>query len=87
MRPNGEQASEVKRIAFSPPRPASGRGGRRERGRALNSKSPVQRFVDDLATRLGIEFTIKDIIKTQCKTPLPQPLSPSTGRGEQEQKM
>jgi hypothetical protein len=32
--------------------------------------------------RIDIEFTIKIQIKTQCK-----PLSPSTGRGEQDQKM
>ena len=31
--------------AFSPPRPASGRGGRGVRGRALKCVSPVQLFV------------------------------------------
>ena len=73
--------------AFSPPLPASGRGGRGVRGRALTWKPPVQLFVYNSETQLGIEFTIKKPIKTQCKTPHPQPLSPSTGRGEQDQKM
>ncbi len=67
---------------FSPPRPASaasGRGGRGVRGRALTCMTPVQLFVCDSETQLEIEFTIKKPIKTQCKTPHPQPLSPSTG--------
>ena len=57
------------------------------RGRALTGLTPVQLSVCDSETQLEIEFTIKKPIKTQCKTPHPQPLSPSTGRGEQEQKM
>ena len=65
---------------------ASGRGGRGVRG-ALTCMTPVQLFVCDSETRLDIEFTIKKLIKTKCKTPHPQPLSPSTGRGEQDQKM
>ena len=49
--------------------------------------TPVQLFVCDSEAQLEIEFTIKKPIKTQCKTPHPQPLSQSTGRGEQDQKM
>ena len=47
--------------------------------------TPVQLFVCDSETQLEIEFAIKKPIKTQCKTPHPQPLSPSTGRGEHDQ--
>ena len=53
----------------------------------LTCMSSVQLFVYVSETQLDIEFTIKKPIKTQCKTPHPQPLSPSTGRGEQDQKM
>ena len=52
--------------------------------------SPVQLFVYVSETQLDIEFMIKKPIKTQCKTPHPQPLSPKrgeAGRGEQDQKM
>jgi hypothetical protein len=55
--------------AFSPPRPASGRGGRGVSGRALTWKPQVQWFVYASATQLNIEFMIKKPIKTQCKTP------------------
>ncbi len=49
-------------------------------GRALMCKPPVQLFFYASETQLEIEFTSKKPIKTQCKTPHPQPLSPSTAR-------
>ena len=60
---------------FSPPRPVSGRGVRGVRGRIVTCKSPVQGFVQTSETWEGIAITTKNPIKTQCKTPHPQPLS------------
>ena len=60
--------------------------GRGVRGRALTCMSPVQLFVYVSETHLDIEFTIKKPIKTECKPLTPAP-TPSTGRGEQDQKM
>ena len=71
--------------AFSPPRPASGRGGRGVRGSALKWQPPVQLFVYASDTQIDIEFTIKNSIKTQCNPP-PR-AEPRPGRGEQNQKM
>ena len=50
-------------------------------------KPPVQLFVYASETQIDVEFTIKKPIKTRCKSPHPQPLSPSTGRGGQDEKM
>ena len=57
------------------------------RGRIVTCKSPVQGFVQTSETWEGIAITTKNPIKTQCKTPHPQPLSPKKGRGEQRPKM
>lgn len=53
-------------------------------------KPPVQLFVYAYETQIDIEYTIKKPIKTRCKSPHPQPNSPSTastGRGGQDEKM
>ncbi len=67
------------------PSPFLGRGGRGVRGGARSCKPPVQFFVILSETRQCIRSTIKNPIKSQCKTPHPQPLSPKKGRGEQSQ--
>ena len=76
-------------LRFLPLAPFYGRGGRGVRGGVVTCAPPVQLFVHKYEGRLGIEFTIENLIKTQCKTPHPQPLSPKKakkGRGEQAQR-
>ncbi len=74
-------------LRFLPLAPFWGRGGRGVRGGELSCMPRVQCFVTLSETRQGIESKIKNPIKTQSKTPHPQPLSPKKGRGEQAQKM
>jgi len=77
----------MKPMRFLPPRPFLGERGPGGEGMELRLAS--LRFSDlfILRKRGGAnEFTIENPIKTQCKTPHPQPLSPKKGRGEQAQR-